>query len=743
MTAPIWQTPAGFIGSLTQSAVASVPLSALGSDITYTIINGHIPPGLFFTPNGQLSGSPLPVGQTTRNQFTVRASNPDGISDRTFIIDISGHIGPQWLTPPGQIALGLYGNIYAVNYEIVDYQLSADEIKLPTGHALTYYIAENDGTLPPGLTLIPSGRIVGQIKDSLLLDYAASNLAEYDEEFYDRYPYDHVGITFSGFTDTPRYIPKTYQFYVTVTDSVLTSRRFFSIVVQDPNNFRIDNTFIDVDTTILTADANYLLAPQWLTPANLGVIRANNNISIPLNVYDFEPYLGYTSYDWNATLNQDGSPSVHPPGFNLSADTGVLYAFVPYEPAFNVTYNFTVNVTKTDRANFDVSTSSRTFTLVVKGALDNNIEFISSSTLGTISPGYVSELAIKSNYTDLGAPVLYTLIDGNLPPGLTLEQDGSIVGRLAYDGITTFDVNSYGVNKFRLDGGTTSIDKFFKFTVGAGNIYQQGITTATFTIGVERTTSTKITQIWSQPFLPLTQRKQYREFVNDPYTFDLSTIYRPSDSNFGIQQTPKMYIEFGIEDISLDDYFTEALAEHFSRKRFVFGDITYNQAYDDEGNYIYDAVYVTVIDTASNGILSTGTNSVLNWKNRLESISVSGNKVQVDNLQLPRFMRSLQPITGDQLGYVLVVPICYALPGKGATIVEKIGIYGFDFTTIDFTIDRLIVQDNLLYPGAKYLMFPTKDSAGNNLGQSLSYLVPEIVQGEELLDEDGSILYLG
>jgi hypothetical protein len=134
-------------------------------------------------------------------------------------------------------------------------------------------------------------------------------------------------------------------------------------------------------------------------------------------------------------------------------------------------------------------------------------------------------------------------------------------------------------------------------------------------------------------------------------------------------------------------------------------------------------------------------NSVANMKNQLRSLSINGSTIETDYQQLPRFMRTIQPTTNDQLGFVLVAPLCYTLPGNGATVVEKIKIYGFDFKTIDFTIDRLILENNLTDQGAKYLIFPTKDSTGTNLGQSLSYITADS-PGDALYTEDGYNLYL-
>jgi len=68
-------------------------------------------------------------------------------------------------------------------------------------------------------------------------------------------------------------------------------------------------------------------------------------------------------------------------------------------------------------------------------------------------------------------------------------------------------------------------------------------------------------------------------------------------------------------------------------------------------------------------------------------------------------MRSIQPGTKEELGFVLAVPICYCKTGTSADIVLNIEHSGFDFKTLDYTADRYIIDtvDNLSID--KYLIF--------------------------------------
>jgi len=747
MTIPVWITQSGFLGTVTERTTTSTSVFASGQNISYSVISGEIPGGLRFSSTGTITGSPYSVGQTLSYQFVVRAKNIFGVTDRTFVLNVNGPSEPQWLTTAGFIGIGINSTKYTINNQYVDYQFSAETDKLSPGQRLRYYIEDQDGQLPPGLILNEDGRLTGQITDTLRLTYTASSSGGFDLEPYDEFPYNHVTLAGSQIGSLAKFIPKTYQFRVSVTDGIATSKRAFKIKVEDPNSFRADNTFVSIDSTQYLSDAGYLLSPQWLTPANLGIVRANNNQVIKLNVYDFNPYLGSTRYDWDTPIiNQDGTPSVHPPYFYLDGSSGVLYAKLPYQPAYSETYKFTIYVIKMANQTKEETSAARTFTLTIRGDVESTIEYVTDTYLGLLIPGQQSELSIVANHIGEKYAINYKLVGGTLPTGLSLLQNGEIAGQINYDTYTSIDEHTtissgYILNRNSkkrtsptlIDGGNTTIDSNFYFTVEASDIYEEGIIEKEFYISVDRDYPTKFTKIYAVPFLSREQRNSYRNFLNDTYTFDRSLMYRLNDSVFGIQNTIQLVFEHGIQRIKLNDY-SDELRKYFYKKRFFFGDIKYKQAKDSKGNYVYDVVYVEIIDPLqnSNGESLTGSvkinnltvypNSVANMRARLESVKIEGDTVLIDEYLMPRFMRTIQSDTGSPLGFILAVPICYALPGKGDTIVKRIAVSGFDFKTIDFEIDRLLVKDNLTELGTKYLLFPRKDIIGANLGEELSHI---------------------
>jgi hypothetical protein len=195
MSGPVWITPAGFLGTLSERRTISIPVVATGTAITYSLISGSLPAGVYLNPNtGLLLGTPVSVSIDTDTTFVIRAKNSAGVADRTFNFITAGVDAPIWVTPKGGLPIGINGELYAINQQYVSYQLRAETDILLSGNTLKYYIADNQGQLPPGLTLSQNGTIQGYVKDSLILDSAASINGGYDTESYDQYPYEHNAI---------------------------------------------------------------------------------------------------------------------------------------------------------------------------------------------------------------------------------------------------------------------------------------------------------------------------------------------------------------------------------------------------------------------------------------------------------------------------------------------------------------------------------------------------------------------
>ncbi len=354
---PRWTVKNNYqLASLSERTTVTIPLPLESTTgVTTSVISGSLPSGLRLE-NNTIIGTPFEVARTTTSTFVVRATTSEGILDRTFKIIVEGSDNPVWVTPEGRLPIGPNGVYFILDSSFIDFQLLATDNDLPAGDELEYYIADGDGELPPGITLTPSGRLTGIVDPLLALDINALN-GGYDQGGFGSYPfdfsvlsgsgldsfyYDTTGYDYSVPTRVPRKLNRNYEFRVTVADNVSSVKRRFQIYVVGDDFTRADNTLMKAADGVFTADITYVRVPVWLTPSDLGVRRANNYITLFLETIDQNTTAGVIRYILEP-INDDGSPSILPPGMSLDQDTGEIAGTVPYQPAVTKEYKFTVN----------------------------------------------------------------------------------------------------------------------------------------------------------------------------------------------------------------------------------------------------------------------------------------------------------------------------------------------------------------------------------------------------------------
>ena len=448
-----------------------------------------------------------------------------------------------------------------------------------------------------------------------------------------------------------------------------------------------------LNTFIVQPNPTYFPPLQFINGADLGTIRANNNQDIDVSVYDPYPNNGKVVYTITTTTDL---LTQLPPDLELDSTKGLLFGLVPYQPAYTKHYDLTICATRyvSTATTSSVYTTATTFKLAVKGEVESTIEWVTDNNLGTIETGLVSELFVLARQLTSDYSIKYNQTSGTIPPGLTLERDGTFSGSVTHGSTGTYT-----------------------FGIEASDVYGLSAISRQFTVNIAQTDSTEYTKIYVRPFLSEQKRSAYQEFITNDFTFDPSLMYRYYDSNFGIQNQIKMVLEFGIEQTNLADY-TYALRENFYRKRLYFGNVKVAVARDSTGTAIYEVVYVDVVDDQVNSAGQSASSvlynkdkiyysaSVNNMRKQLESISLPDNSyIGVNQDYLPKFMQTAQDGGYQLAGYMKVIPLCYALPGNGAKIVSRIKISGFDFKMLDFEIDRLIVESSLDSASAKYLIF--------------------------------------
>lgn len=323
-------------------------------------IAGNLPNGMRIDGT-DLVGTPSEVQLDKRYRFVIRATLNDQIEDRTLVVNVDGPDTPIWLTQEGLISISDSNNLFVLDSEFIDYQLLAIDPDISAGQTLNFYIASGDGTLPPGLELTPDGKIKGVVEPLLALDKRAQS-GGWDTSSYDVYPndfainsdngfdsyfYDNVLFDYATDSKTPKKLNRYYSFRVSVSDGISepVATRKFQIYVVGDDYLRADNTIMKVANGVFKADNTNVRTPKFLTPSDLGYKRADNNITLYVEVLDSNTIEGNVLFSLEE-FNDDGTPCVLPAGCKLGPVSGEITGYVPYQPAVTEEYKFTIKATR-------------------------------------------------------------------------------------------------------------------------------------------------------------------------------------------------------------------------------------------------------------------------------------------------------------------------------------------------------------------------------------------------------------
>ena len=230
-----------------------------------------------------------------------------------------------------------------------------------------------------------------------------------------------------------------------------------------------------------------------------------------------------------------------------------------------------------------------------------------------------------------------------------------------------------------------------------------------------------------------------------------------------MQKDLKMLVYAGIENVAMKN-FVAAAGKNHKKKQFKFGEIKTAVAYrPGTRDTVYEVVYVDIIDPmeATSGTVQKTINIKTNNKrvindvsyeendnssgiennepNRFrpitntikldsDAISIDGNKQTkkhisnltnmrdnisqvgvTDNNFLPLWMRTPQLNNIEALGYVPCVVLAYCKEGTSQDILLNIKNNGFNFNSINFEIDRYIIDSTQGNSNEQYIVFANYD----------------------------------
>lgn len=688
----IWTQSSGTtLRTLQEQVTTTVDLPVI-EGATITLISGELPSGMRLEGTS-IVGTPFEVSRETTYRFVLRALLNGDIADRTFNIIVQGEDDPIWITNQGLLPIGANNTLYILDNSPIEFQLQAIDNDTSAGQELSYFIANGDGILPPGIQLTQDGRLIGVVDPILALEKAAlDGDGTYDSINFDKFPFDFTNPSGQGFdsffydvtrydiadaTRAPRKLNRYYQFRVSVSDGDTIAQRDFRIFVVGDDFLRADNTIMQVGTGTFTADNTNIRTPIWITPANLGVRRSNNYVTLFLDVIDPNSLTGIVVYSLESINPDDGSTSELPPGLLLDGTSGEVAGRVPYQPRVTETYKFSIKATRQTSGESETAESIKTFTLTLLGEVDSTITWQTPQDLGDISANYVSTLNVVATSNVPNSKIIYTLDSGKLPSGLSLGLDGEIIGKInPYAnndgaGLTVFDNAN-----LQFDANTTTLDRDFVFTVRARDQFGFSAITRKFTITVADPDKKLYSNIFMRPLLKQAQRNSFVSLLSDPDIFNPDLIYRANDPRFGVQKQPQLLVYAGIETTQVNQY-VAAIANSMSRKKLKFGELKIAQAKTPGTNdVVYELIYFDMIDPYEGTGDTQRRITINNDKKILVNIlSATPADPQYDNQA--KFKLSI-PTRIYPLNFVYVQDVLY--------IYTRDGLQEYDFT------DDIIVQ---------------------------------------------------
>lgn len=657
-------------------------------------------------------------------------------SSLEFTSDITSLRDPIWLTDSN---LGIFR---ANNYQTIKIDIYDTIDKHPVLYSLDTF--NSDGT-------------VSQIPLGLQFDSTTS-------ELFGIIPYQPA-------------VTKIYNFTITAT-RIGKVRKHPSAVKSDQYPIKLDNDIVyrnyaenNVVTEYVYTSVNYVAMISGVKLQRLSISQQWIFENHDLNIKYYSNIDAY--YPWDILFWYTDSDRTNPV-------TGPILNVIPTE--VGTYYN-----------NYDTSSSSKLFTIKVIGEIDNNIEWITPASLGTMEVELPCNLFVTAKCFNNNT-INYSIIGGELPPGLKMDSTGQISGK-----INQFNSPAITRYDFTMDDDTTTIDRMYSFDILATDIAKTSQISKTFSILISVPNTIPFSNIIVRPMLKTTQRNNFRLFITNNEIFESKYIYRPGDSNFGIQDKLNMLIFGGIETNNIKKVMSVINNNH-ARKHFKFGDLKIAQA-KNPGTHavVYDVIYIDMVDpleigkkhlpstihTSKDNIPITIDNnpfivtidrtninsldsyteykqpsSISLWRHRIAELGIN------DRHYLPLWMRTIQTGNMVELDFTPAVVLCYCKPGSAGYIMSNINNHikttNFNFNSFDYDIDRFIISaitpdytkydntiaynigDNVLYtdPNSNIdTVYTAIKTTINNIPTNIEYFEQNLYIKPELYYEDKYILF--
>lgn len=657
MTHPVWETPAGTLGTYPSLVPMEVQLEAEAElpavNVQYSLLCGELPPGLSINNDGLIFGTPTIESKDTTFTFVVRATdNYQEVRDRTFSLTISGAALPKFVTPSGSLVTS-YDSLWIENPIQYSNPIESNPVT----------IRLIQGVLPPGLEINEFGLIRGYPEPPITtinldtVNTSATN-SNSDNNLI-------TVLTTSGFSANRPVI-----FGGTTFGSVVAGTTYYIKEVVSETQFSISATQ-NGPVFLLTTDLGFMSVTLPNVAVGQPVIRTYSfslALESPLG-NDVESYL-ITIINQNLPVTQGGpgnlkrTPTIYntlPPTYNISNDIENYGYFVLPPEGYSKTIGTTVfdmpgltyntdqeaylgQITSGDYFafkiighDFDGDTLKYEFTpsILPLGLVgDEDTGWITGTptigenniadynfTVRAYKASFPSESTEIFNFkfrvtngldgivrwitnSDLGVISNGTISDKSVEALAEVELSYRIVGGSLPPNLTLLEngeitgVTAYQPTEIFLDPNTSTV---FTFDIEAFSPLYSGVinSTRTFTITVQQEFSQPTDTLYIKCTPSLEDRDYLNSLLNDTSLIPNEYLYRPNDIYFGKATSVIYEHAYGIHASDIGEYIASVTKNHYWRN-ITLGEIETAVARNEAGEIIYEVVYSRVIDNLVN-----------------------------------------------------------------------------------------------------------------------------------------------
>ena len=410
----------------TQGVAYSTTLAASGgtSPYTWSITAGSLPAGLALSSSGVISGTPTGAGTST---FTVQVKDSEStpaVASKQFSLTIQGVVTITTSSLPNGTAGVAYSATLAATGGVTPYTWSITSGSLPAGLALD----AGSGTISGTPTASGSFPITVQAQDSetppakataqLTLTIAKGTVTITTTSL----PNGVVNAPYNAtLTASGGVAPYTW----TVTQGSLPAGLSLSssgVISGTPTGTGTSNFTVQVadsENPSSTATANLSISiydPLKITTTSL----PNGTVGLAYSA-NLAATGGLPPYTWSITVGS------LPAGLNLDKNTGAISG----TPTAAGTSNFTVQVADSQNPS---ATATANLSITIVAALQITTASLPDGTVGVV---YDTTLVATGGTP----PYTWSVVSGNLPPGLNLNAStGEITGTPTGSGTANFTI---------------------------------------------------------------------------------------------------------------------------------------------------------------------------------------------------------------------------------------------------------------------------------------------------------------